>query len=89
MRLPNKSVLDELFPEVPVSLRRIDGHALLVNQAALDLAGIDQQTEVDNGIIVKEDGELTGVLIDGPMRLVSQVLPKPTKEQKIAALKKS
>ena len=44
--LPNKEQLDELFPETPVALRRIDGHALLVNQKALNLAGITEETEV-------------------------------------------
>ncbi len=56
---PNKSILDELFPEIPVALRRIDGHALLVNQKALDLAGIDVNTKIKGGSIIKENGKLT------------------------------
>ena len=35
---PDKSKLDSLFPDVLVFLMRIDGHAALVNQVALDLA---------------------------------------------------
>ena len=84
--LPNKSVLDSLFPDIPVALRRIDGHALLVNQKALDLAGIDGTTEVAGGAVVKEKGKLTGVLVDTPMKLVNAILPKPSKEKKIKAL---
>ncbi|MGB0828649.1 MAG: amidohydrolase [Flavobacteriaceae bacterium] len=87
--LPTKEQLDELFPDIPVALRRIDGHALLVNQKALDLAGITENTEVIGGEIVKKEGKLTGVLIDTPMKLVSQILPKPTLSEKVAALKKA
>lgn len=87
--LPNKAILDNLFPDIPVVLVRIDRHALLVNQVALDLANIDNLTEVENGIIVKEDGELTGVLIDNLMALVDEILPQPNREEKIEALKKA
>ena len=84
---PNKTILDELFPDTPVALRRIDGHALLVNQKALDLAGIDINTKVKGGNIIKENGKLTGVLVDAPMKLISNILPKPSITEKIKALK--
>ena len=84
---PNKTILDELFPDTPVALRRIDGHALLVNQKALDLAGIDINTEIKGGSIIKENGKLTGVLVDAPMKLISNILPKPSITEKIKALK--
>ena len=84
--LPNKERLDNLFPNIPVALRRIDGHALLVNQKALDLAGITIDTKVEGGSIIKENGKLTGVLIDAPVRLIENILPKPTKNNKIKAL---
>ena len=85
-RLPNKEQLDLLFPDIPVALRRIDGHAMLVNQKALDLAGITLDTEVTGGQIVKENGKLTGVLIDTPMQMVTNILPKPSVEDKIKSL---
>jgi len=85
-KLPNKEALDALFPDIPVALRRIDGHAMLVNQKALDLAGITLETEVVGGQIVKENGKLTGVLIDTPMKLITAILPKPSVEEKIQAL---
>nr|WP_297783774.1 amidohydrolase [uncultured Allomuricauda sp.] len=84
---PTKDKLDELFPDTPVALRRIDGHALLVNQKALDLAGITTDTETEGGEIVKEDGEITGVLVDNPMGLIDNVIPKASLQQKIQALK--
>ena len=85
-RLPNKEQLDLLFPDIPVALRRIDGHAMLVNQKALDLAGITLDTEVTGGQIVKENGKLTGVLIVTPMQMVTNILPKPSVEDKIKSL---
>lgn len=84
---PNNKKLDSLFPNVPVALTRVDGHAMLVNQKALDLAGITTTTKVSGGEIFKEDGELTGVLIDNPMELVEAIIPTPTKQQQITALK--
>ncbi|WP_422081381.1 amidohydrolase [Ulvibacterium sp.] len=88
---PTRKQLDSLFPNTPVALRRIDGHALLVNQKALNMAGIDWRTQVDGGEIVKKwDNEIqgiTGVLIDNPMRLIDAIVPPPTLETKIQALK--
>lgn len=84
---PTKDKLDELFPDTPVALERIDGHAFLVNQKALDLAGITADTETEGGEIVKEKGELTGVLVDNPMDLVYRVMPPGSLEKAIQALK--
>ncbi|MEC7265245.1 MAG: amidohydrolase [Bacteroidota bacterium] len=84
---PTKDKLDELFPNTPVALERIDGHAYLVNQKALDLAGITLDTKVDGGEIVIQDGKLTGVLVDNPMGLVDAVIPQPSIAQQIQALK--
>jgi predicted amidohydrolase YtcJ len=84
---PTKDKLDELFPDTPVALRRIDGHALLVNQKALDMAGITADTETEGGEIVKENGEPTGVLVDNPMGLIGAIVPPSTRAQKIQALK--
>ncbi len=88
---PTKKELDELYPDTPVALERIDGHALLVNQKALDMAGIKWDTKLEGGEIVKKwsDGfsGITGVLIDNPIRLIDSVTPAPDLETKIRALK--
>lgn len=88
---PTKKELDELYPDTPVALERIDGHAYLVNQAALDMAGIRWDTKVEGGEIVKKwtDGYsgITGVLIDNPMRLIDAVIAEPSLETKVQALK--
>ncbi|GGW27849.1 amidohydrolase [Arenibacter certesii] len=86
---PTKEELDKLFPDTPVSLRRIDGHALIANQKALDMAGITKTTKVDGGEVILKNGELTGVLVDGPMGLVDAIVPGPDRETKITALKKA
>ncbi|MER3373367.1 MAG: amidohydrolase [Allomuricauda sp.] len=84
---PTKDKLDELFPDTPVALERIDGHAYIVNQKALDLAGITADTKMDGGEIVKKDGKLTGVLVDNPMGMINAIIPQPSRENRIQALK--
>ena len=85
--LPNKNVLDILFPDIPVVLTRIDGHAMLVNQQAIDMAGITIETKSEGGEIVRQNGKLTGVIIDSPMELIERIIPKYTRDEKIKALK--
>lgn len=72
---PNKKELDKLFPSRPVFLKRIDGHAALVNQVALDLFGINTKTKVKGGSIELKEGKLTGMLIDNAMDLVDKKIP--------------
>ncbi|MBT8283799.1 MAG: amidohydrolase [Flavobacteriaceae bacterium] len=84
---PTKEELDALFPDIPVALERVDGHAYLVNQKALDLAGINQATTVQGGEIIKKNGKISGVLIDNPMAMIDKIIPPPTREMNIKALK--
>jgi predicted amidohydrolase YtcJ len=72
---PDKTVLDQLFPDRPVFLKRIDGHAALVNQFALNLFRIGAKTKVAGGIIEIKDGKLTGILIDNAMDLIDAKIP--------------
>jgi len=83
---PTRKELDRLYPKTPVALTRIDGHAMLANKAALDLAGIDRDTEIEGGEIVVEDGKVTGVLVDNAMNLVEAVIPAPDRETKVKSL---
>ena len=85
--LPNKDSLDILFPNIPVVLSRIDGHAMLVNQKALDMAGISIKTKSIGGEILRRNGKLTGLIIDKPMELIERIIPRYTKDEKIKALK--
>jgi len=72
---PDKKILDSLFPTRPVFLKRIDGHAALVNQAALDIAGITADTKINGGSIELKNGMPTGILIDNAMDIVDNKIP--------------
>ncbi len=78
---PDKSKLDELFPDVPVYLVRVDGHAGWCNSKALEMAGITAQTKLAGGQVVVKNGEPTGILIDNAMGLVSRLIPEITPQQ--------
>jgi len=86
---PDKRLLDSLFPNRPVFLKRIDGHAALVNQKALDLAGVTVDTKLKGGEVEIRSGVLTGILVDNAMDLVDRIIPQPddalTKKYYLAA----
>ena len=83
---PNKNKLDLLYPDTPVILERIDGHAYLVNQKALDIAGININTKSNNGTLLSKKGKLTGVLVDGPMSIIDNAFGEISLENKVKAL---
>ncbi|MCG2419615.1 amidohydrolase [Aequorivita sp. F47161] len=83
---PTKKELDSLFPNTPVALQRVDGHAYLVNSTALELAGITSKTKVAGGEVVLENGEPSGVIIDAPMALVRKTFPEINTEVSTEAL---
>ena len=83
---PNKALLDALYPDTPIVLTRIDGHAILANQAALDLGKVTVDSKVNGGEVVIENGELTGVLVDNAENLVMAHWPKSSKKELINAL---
>ena len=87
--MPTKALLDELFPNTPIALTRIDGHASFCNQAALDLGNITVNTTIDGGEVEVKDGKLTGILIDNAEQLVMNNWPKPSKAQLIQAFLKA
>jgi predicted amidohydrolase YtcJ len=72
---PGREKLDSLFPDRPVFLKRIDGHAALANQKALDLARITPATTIEGGSIELKNGKLTGILVDNAMKLVENIIP--------------
>lgn len=85
-QFPTKDKLDELFPDRPVLLTRIDGHAAIANQKALEAAGITKSYELTGGEIIEKDGKLTGVLIDNAVDLVNSKIPALTDAQMKALL---
>lgn len=75
---PDNSLLNEVFPEIPVYLTRIDGHAAIVNNKALELSGITAPRSVEGGLFVVKNNKLTGVLVDNAMAVVRRNIPDPT-----------
>ena len=86
-RFPNRYDLDEIAPDTPVILERADGHALVVNSAALKLAKIDENTEIPFGgdILKNDEGLVSGMLIDKAGQLVADLMPRLTDERKLKA----
>ncbi|HCY00583.1 MAG TPA: amidohydrolase, partial [Bacteroidales bacterium] len=83
---PTKDLLDKAFPNNPVLLTRIDGHAAIANTKAMQLAGFNPDTTIAGGEIIKVNGRLTGVLIDNAINLVRDIVPPYSTEEKENAL---
>jgi predicted amidohydrolase YtcJ len=83
---PVNDELNKMFPDRAVVLTRIDGHAVLANKKALELAGITVETEMQGGEIVKKNGKLTGVLIDNAADLMKSKIPPLSDAEKREAL---
>jgi predicted amidohydrolase YtcJ len=75
---PTNEKLNQLYPNKPVILIRIDGHAALVNEVVLKMAGITTNTKIDGGKIEVKNGKLTGILIDNAVDLTNNIISKPT-----------
>jgi len=89
-RLPTRADLDAVIRDRPVYLRSYDGHTGWANSRAFELAGITRETRVEGfGEIVRDPqtGEPTGVLKEGAQRLVRRLIPEPSREKKLEALR--
>jgi predicted amidohydrolase YtcJ len=78
---PDNKVLNALFPDRPVLLTRIDGHAAIANQKALEKAKITAGQPLVGGKVVVKNGVITGLLIDNAVDLVSKAIPAITAEE--------
>ncbi|GAB4578089.1 MAG: amidohydrolase [Anaerolineales bacterium] len=88
---PSATTLDALIPDHPVYLTAKSLHAGWANTAALRLAGITAQTpDPDGGQIQREaKGNPTGILLEGAMNLIAKVIPQPTSEQILHAMREA
>ncbi|HEY4334399.1 MAG TPA: amidohydrolase [Puia sp.] len=75
---PDNTLLNQLFPTTPVVLRRIDGHAVIANAKALELAGIRPGQTLEGGTVETRKGKLTGILVDNAQGLMDRVMPPMT-----------
>lgn len=93
-QFPTRALLDAAFPDAPVWLTRVDGHAAWVNSKALEKAGLTKDVKDPPGGRFLRDAkeELTGVLVDNAMDVVAAKIPAPTdlqlKQRLKAALEK-
>lgn len=86
---PTKEQIDAVFPDIPVYLVRIDGHAAVVNSKALEIAGILGSRDIEGGSIEIRNGKPTGILVDNAMGLIQKHIPEPTQDEMVVLLKKA
>jgi predicted amidohydrolase YtcJ len=77
---PTNEKLNAMFPDKPVFITRVDGHAAIVNQKAFDLANVKPGQTLTGGDVETKNGKLTGVLIDNAVRLVNNKIPALSKD---------
>jgi predicted amidohydrolase YtcJ len=79
---PSAADIDDVVSDRPVWLRRIDGHAGWANSAAIEIAGIDDDTPdpIGGKIVRDSSGKATGVFIDKAQAFVTAHIPKPDKD---------
>lgn len=87
--MPRRDHLDAMAPAHPVALWRCDLHLVSVNSRALELAGIDETTpDPPDGVIEKDSsGRPTGILRELAPNLVKAVIPTPSADELVAAMR--
>ena len=88
-KFPTREDLDKIAPENPVLLTRADGHAAVVNSAALKIAGIDQRYRESvwrRNFEGQQTGDPTGMLLDNAQDSCEKNIPKPTEAERAEAL---
>jgi hypothetical protein len=85
---PTKKDLDEVAPNNPVILQRVDGHVSWANTLALQKGGVTRETRDPQGgeILRDASGEPTGILKETAAGLVTRTVPEPTREEKLEAI---
>lgn len=88
---PSAADLDTAFPDRPVWLTRVDGHAGWANSAALQQLDPQQLiTDPAGGRIMRNnDGLASGVFVDGAMALINALVPPPSLQTKQLALQQA
>ena len=87
--LPSHQLIDTVTSNNPVFVNRLDGHMALANAAAMKLAGITKGTEdVPGGVIIRDrEGNPTGVFKDAAQSLIERVIPAPSEQQIVNAIR--
>ncbi|MCK9617468.1 MAG: amidohydrolase [Lentimicrobiaceae bacterium] len=77
---PDNKLLNEAFPDIPVVLSRVDGHAVLLNSEAMRLTGINENTLMNKEEAVWNDGKLSGVFLENTADKAKNAVPRPSVE---------
>lgn len=86
-KFPSAQDLDDIAPEHPVVLHRIDGHAIWANSKAMEIAGVTPKTKTPaGGEIAKAKGKPSGIFVDNAMSLITDKMPAPSQEQLRSAI---
>lgn len=84
---PDRTELDILFPDRPVVLIRIDGHAILANGEALKRANIHERNQYLPGEVEIKNGRMTGILSENAADHVKNLIPLPSRHEQITLVK--
>ncbi|MBK7752865.1 MAG: amidohydrolase [Flavobacteriales bacterium] len=85
-RFPDNTRLNELIPDRPVLLQRVDGHAAVVNEMALERVGLGAESVVAGGILELRDGRPTGLLVDNVVEVYQKIFDDAEEALKRSAL---
>jgi hypothetical protein len=80
-QFPDNEKLNELFPDIPVVLVRVDGHAVLVNNAAIALSGITIDSIANKKEAFIERGNFTGIFLESMADRFRNLIPEPSKQE--------
>ena len=83
---PDNTELNRLFPDRPVLLQRVDGHAAIVNQRALDVAGLSATSQIAGGLLELRNGKPTGLLLDNAVDVFQTIFDGADEQTKRKAL---
>jgi len=87
-QIPTHELIDDVTPDNPVFVWRLDGHMALANALAMKLAGVDKTTkDVPGGVIVRDaEGNPTGIFKDAATGLIEKAIPEASEAQLTAAV---
>lgn len=84
--MPDNNALNTLFPDRPVLLQRVDGHAAVVNAFAMKTVGLDTDRPIEGGLMLKRNGVPTGLLVDNAVAVFQKVFDEADEATKRSAL---
>lgn len=78
--LPTNEKLNQLFPNIPVCLFRVDEHSALINEYLVEKSGIATDEYIQGGFVSKMDDKITGFIKDKALDIVRTFIPAPSED---------